>query len=66
MMGVGIWQFLVFMLPFFIPTLFSIFILNKAGYFRWWALLFLIPLVNIIMIWIFAFARWPAFKEAQS
>jgi len=34
-------------------------ILNKAGYSGWWCLLLLIPLVNIIVYWVFAFARWP-------
>lgn len=34
-------------------------ILNKAGYSRWWVLLLFVPLVNLIMIWVFAFAQWP-------
>ena len=34
-------------------------ILNKAGYSRAWILLMFIPLVNIVMLWLFAFANWP-------
>jgi uncharacterized membrane protein YhaH (DUF805 family) len=34
-------------------------ILRKAGFDGWWVLVLLIPVVNIIMIWIFAFTRWP-------
>lgn len=34
-------------------------ILRKAGYSGWWSLLYFIPLVNLICIWIFAFAPWP-------
>jgi hypothetical protein len=34
----------------------------KAGYSRWWALAIFIPLVNLIIIWVFAFARWPVEK----
>lgn len=34
-------------------------ILLKAGLDGWWALILLVPVVNIIMIWVFAFCRWP-------
>lgn len=33
---------------------------RKAGFSGWWSLLMLVPLVNIVMIWVFAFADWPA------
>ncbi len=34
-------------------------ILKRAGLSPWMALLFAIPLVNIIFLWIFAYMRWP-------
>ncbi len=34
-------------------------ILNKAGHSRWWVLLIFVPIVNLIMIWVFAFTKWP-------
>ena len=34
-------------------------ILLKAGLDGWWTLALLVPVVNIIMIWVFAFCRWP-------
>ncbi|QPK61520.1 hypothetical protein IVG45_11465 [Methylomonas sp. LL1] len=34
-------------------------ILLKAGLDGWWALVLLVPVVNIVMIWVFAFSRWP-------
>ena len=34
-------------------------ILNKAGYSRWWSLIMFVPLVNVVMVWVFAFANWP-------
>lgn len=37
--------------------------LRKAGYSGWWALLGLVPLVNIIMFLVFAFRRWPIQSE---
>lgn len=38
-------------------------VLKKAGYSPWLALLGLIPLVNIVMLWIFAFGTWPNFPK---
>ena len=35
-------------------------IASKAGFPRPWGLIALVPLVNIIVLWIFAFARWPS------
>lgn len=35
-------------------------ILHKAGYKGWWVILMFVPIVNLIMIWVFAFAKWPA------
>lgn len=41
-------------------------ILHKAGYSGWWCLLLLVPLVNIVMIYVFAFADWPTLRgQAQ-
>jgi uncharacterized membrane protein YhaH (DUF805 family) len=37
-------------------------ILKKAGYSGWWSVLMVVPLVNIVMVWVFAFADWPALK----
>lgn len=34
-------------------------ILDKAGFDKRWVLCLLIPVVNIIMIWVFAFSHWP-------
>jgi len=39
-------------------------IVEKAGYRGAWALLVLVPLVNIIALWVFAFSKWP--KERAS
>jgi uncharacterized membrane protein YhaH (DUF805 family) len=35
-------------------------VLHKAGYSGWWALLAFVPVVNLVMLYIFAFvADWP-------
>lgn len=37
-------------------------VLHKAGYSRWWSLVLLVPLVNLIMVWVFALSDWPALR----
>ncbi len=34
-------------------------VVQKAGFPGAWALLLLVPLVNVIALWAFAFVRWP-------
>ena len=45
-------------------------IVRKAGYSGWWVLFAIvfsfIPLLNLILLWIFAFARWPLEERAAS
>ncbi|MGH6892319.1 MAG: DUF805 domain-containing protein [Dongiaceae bacterium] len=50
-------------LSFLVPT---IKILHKAGYSGWWIIVSFIPFVNIIMFWVFAFARWPLEEKAAN
>lgn len=35
-------------------------IISKAGYSRWWMLLIFVPVINYFMLWVFAYAKWPA------
>jgi hypothetical protein len=35
-------------------------ILRRAGLNGWWVLLWLIPIVNVVALWVFAYVRWPA------
>jgi len=61
----SIWHFLILFLVLAVIAFFlwmTVRILHKAGYSGWWSLLTLIPIVNIIVIWIFAFSSWPALR----
>lgn len=40
-------------------------IVSKAGYAGPWSLLALVPLVNLVALWVFAFANWPNGKSAS-
>jgi hypothetical protein len=39
------------------------FIFAKAGFSRWLSLLMVIPVVNLITLYIFAFSAWPNLRE---
>jgi hypothetical protein len=42
------------------------FIWKKAGFSPWFSLLMLIPLVNLIMLYVLAFSEWKVVPAAQS
>jgi hypothetical protein len=55
------WLIVIFWIAIFIVPAWRI--TKKAGYSGYLSLLTLIPLVNIIAIWIFAFAKWPVERK---
>ena len=38
-------------------------IVSRAGFHGAFSVLALIPLVNIVMLWVFAFAKWPRERD---
>lgn len=52
------WIILLPLLGVFIIPVAKIF--QRAGWSPWLSLLTLVPGVSLVMLWIFAFARWPA------
>jgi hypothetical protein len=40
-------------------------VVRKAGYSGWWVLAGLVPLVNIVTLFAFAFADWPVLRELR-
>ncbi|EJL28503.1 hypothetical protein PMI01_03515 [Caulobacter sp. AP07] len=34
-------------------------ILRRAGFSPWWSFLVLVPYLNVVALWVFAFVRWP-------
>ena len=39
------------------------FIFSKAGFPRWLSLLMVVPIVNVIMLYVFAFSDWPSLQK---
>lgn len=46
-----------------IQVLFAVFVFGviaaKAGYPRWYCLIMLLPVLNLVALWIFAYSTWP-------
>ena len=62
-MSSGHWLFVIVIL---IAMLYPyVRIIRRAGYSGWWMLTMFVPIVNIIMLWVFAFAKWPAISRAD-
>jgi len=63
--GISIWSLLLILsiiLLIILPLLVFIPVVRKAGFAGWWAILICVPIVNIVMFWVFAFVEWPVEK----
>ena len=65
--GPGMWPFgqymmlviaLAVVLPFW-------FIFSKAGHSKWLSLLMVLPVVNVILLYFLAFAKWPSLEKTN-
>ena len=61
--NVGYWViFAIYLIATGVPTAR---ILARIGHSRWWTVLYFIPLVNIVALWILAYRRWPAVDQRR-
>jgi hypothetical protein len=64
MSGFSIWHWFIVLfivVGYFVPLWR---IVGKAGFHGALSLLALVPLVNVVMLWVFAFVRWPVERNA--
>lgn len=61
--GVGLVVWIAVTVVFFIAY---IRIIQKAGYSGWWILVGLVPILNVVMFLVFAFATWPVQRENRA
>jgi len=57
--GLSIWHWIIVFLLIF-PNLMFISAIRKAGFSPWWVLPSIIPLVGLVLLWVWAYSRWPA------
>ena len=58
--GFGSFLFLVVILALMVIPYWKIW--QRTGHSGWWGLLMLIPLANLISLWVLAFKDWPALR----
>lgn len=57
--SIGIWQVLIFLLVVAIQVIPFWKIFPRAGWSPWLSLLMVVPLLNLVMLYILAFKSWP-------
>jgi hypothetical protein len=62
----SLWHWIVVLVALFVYLFPAIKILQKAGYSGWWCIVLLIPFLNVIMLWVFAFAEWPKLSGGRA
>jgi hypothetical protein len=60
----GHWLFMLLWIAIILPPFWQIF--SKAGFSSWISLLMLIPLANLMVLYIVASTEWPALKPAAT
>ena len=59
------WQLLVSLVLVAVVVYPYVRIVRRTGHSGWWILAMFVPVLNFIMLWVFAFARWPAIDDRQ-
>jgi hypothetical protein len=59
----SLWHWIIFLIIVAVPLWLFSRALVRAGFAAWWVLLGLIPIVNIVMLWVFAYSKWPALPD---
>lgn len=59
----SIWHWIVTLLYLALILVPMAAVMRKAGYSRAWAIVFVIPVLNLLALWVFAFSRWPAIRK---
>ncbi len=58
--SLSIWQWLFVIFLIVVLSIPISRILTRIGYSKWWTIVYFIPFINIVGIWILAYSRWPA------
>jgi hypothetical protein len=64
--SLSIWHWIIVILVLAIYGVPITKILERAGWSKWWIILFFVPLVNIVMLWVFAYSRWPTLGRGSN
>jgi len=56
----SIWHWLIVLFVLIVLNVPAYWVFRRAGWSGWWFLLLSIPLVGIVILYVFAFGKWPA------
>lgn len=59
----SIWHWIIVLFVLAIPIWLCSRTVARAGFSAWWGVLCIVPVINVIMLWVFAYAKWPALPE---
>lgn len=66
----SIWHWIIVLLILYVmwilPAIYGMKISKRAGYSSAWGLTLLIPIVGLLMMYLFAFDRWPVLEQKRS
>jgi uncharacterized membrane protein YhaH (DUF805 family) len=62
----SIWHFLIALIFSLVMLYPYVRIIQKAGYSGWWFLVALVPILNLVMLWVFALSTWPVERRNRS
>jgi hypothetical protein len=60
----SIWHWIIVLIYLVVFVLPCWRIVSKAGYSGAWSLISLVPLLNIVALWVFALIKWPYEKQS--
>ncbi len=58
----GLGALFILLAPVLVSIIAAMRIVQRAGYSGWWIVLALVPVVNMVALWCFAVAPWPALQ----
>jgi hypothetical protein len=56
---ISIWHWIIVLLAVLIPGIPIARILGRLGFSRWWVITAFVPIIQLIGLWVLAYARWP-------
>jgi uncharacterized membrane protein YhaH (DUF805 family) len=58
----SIWHWLILVLA-IVPNLMFIPAVRRTGFSAWWVVVSLIPVIGLVVLWMWAYAKWPTEPE---
>jgi hypothetical protein len=62
--GISLFHWLIVIVAAFLVCFPVARVLRRIGFSGWWSLLWIVPFVNIVALWVFAYRPWP--RDAAS